>query len=83
MSHVNKNAELEVQKRSNELRKLKTEERVMRSMLDEAQGQLTKLQYEALEIKSRIRGTAKQQDPDEELDDSQRTNIRNNPKKNC
>ena len=71
MSQVNKNAELEVQKRSNELRKLKTEERVMRSMLDEAQGQLTKLQYEALEIKSRIRGTAKQQAPDE---DSKRTN---------
>ena len=83
MSHVNKNAELEVQKRSNELRKLKTEERVMRSMLDEAQNQLTKLQFEALEIKSRIRGTAKQQAPDEELDDSQRTNIRNNPKTNC
>jgi len=42
MSQVsNKNVELEVQKRSNELRKLKTEERVMRSMLDEAQGQLT------------------------------------------
>ena len=83
MSHVNKNAELEVQKRSNELRKLKTEERIMRSMLDEAQNQLTKLQFEALEIKSRIRGTAKQQAPDEELDDSQRTNIRNNPKTNC
>ena len=83
MSHVNKNAELEVQKRSNELRKLKTEERVMRSMLDEAQGQLTKLQYEALEIKSRIRGTAKQQAPDEKLDDYQRTNTRNNPKTNC
>ena len=65
MSQVsNKNVELEVQKRSNELRKLKTEERVMRSMLDEAQGQLTKLQYEALEIKSRIRGTVKQQIPD-------------------
>lgn len=57
MSNV-KQTQAEIQKRGTELRKLRNEERVLLKVLKEANGQLTQLQVEALEIRSRTRNFA-------------------------
>ena len=45
----------EVKIRQKEVGKLEQEERILKSMIQEARGQLTQLQIEAMEIKSKMR----------------------------
>ena len=47
--------EQEVKLRQKEIGKLEQEERILKSMIQEARGQLTQLQIEAIEIKSKMR----------------------------
>ena len=47
--------EQEVKIRQKEIGKLEQEERILKSMIQEARGQLTQLQIEAMEIKSKMR----------------------------
>ena len=47
--------EQEVKTRQKEIGKLEQEERILKSMIQEARGQLTQLQIEAMEIKSKMR----------------------------
>ena len=47
--------EEEVKIRQKEIGKLEQEERILKSMIQEARGQLTQLQIEAMEIKSKMR----------------------------
>lgn len=54
MSNINKASQNEIQQKSAELKKLRNEERKMKSMLAASNGQLAVLQVEALEIKARM-----------------------------
>lgn len=56
---MNSEKKTDVQGHVMELRRLRAEEKTLEKMLTEAKGQLTNLQIEALEIKSRIRTTRK------------------------